>query len=157
MNIKGIAVVSVPELTDDFAKKYGKTDLEALRTQISENLIAENAEAENNRQQQGVVELLVENSKFGPISELLINQEVNKMLAELKSWVNSKEVEFEDYLKREGVTVDKIKLDFTPRAIQRIKAGIVLGEIAKKQGLAGETDQKTWKLVIDYLVGVMVK
>ncbi len=157
VNIKGIAVVSVPELTDDFAKKYGKTDLEALRTQISENLIAENAEAENNRQQQGVVELLVENSKFGPISELLINQEVNKMLAELKSWVNSKEVEFEDYLKREGVTVDKIKLDFTPRAIQRIKAGIVLGEIAKKQGLAGETDQKTWKLVIDYLVGVMVK
>lgn len=138
VNIKEIYHLEPPKLDDDFAKSLGMDNLETLRKNIQKNLTDEKNLDEQSRQEREVLKLIVEKSRFEEIPDLLLNEEINSMIAELKNRVESQGLEFETYISNLKKTLAQIKLDFTPQAIVRIKSALAIRAISEKEKITVE-------------------
>jgi trigger factor len=135
INVKEIFNLQSPELDDAFAASLGQKDLASLKAVIKDNMTLEKEEEENVRQERAMLELLAKESRFQDIPDLLVNEEINKMIEELKHGVEEQGGVFDDYLKSIKKPLPDLKLDFTPQAINRIKAALVIKEVAKKENI----------------------
>ncbi len=140
IKINEIYELQKPEINDDFAKKLGIENLDILNEKIEENLKKENEVEENVRQEQECLDILVKKSDFDEIPEILVNQEINKMLGELEHTLTQRNMKMDDYLTSIKKSIAELKLDFTPTSIKRIKAALILRELAKKENI--KIDQK---------------
>ena len=131
VDVKEIFHLLPPEINDEFAVALGQKDLPALKAIIKDNMAKEKEEQEAVRQERELLELLAKNSRFQDIPDLLVNEEINKMIDELKHGVEDQGQDFEDYLKSLKKTIPEVKIDFTPQALTRIKVAIVIKEVAK--------------------------
>lgn len=131
----------LPEVNDEFAKSFGQTTAAELDKLIRENLLAESTQKEEQRQEIAAMEEIVKRSKFGDIPELLINEEVGRMIFELRQGLSERSLNWDEYLKKAGKTETQLKLDFVPQAIDRIKAALVVRQIAIENNIdADETE-----------------
>jgi len=135
VNVKEIFNLQPPELDDTFATALGQKDLASLKTIIKDNLTHEKEEEEAVKQERELLELLAKNSRFQDVPDLLLNEEINKMIDELKHGIEDQGMVFEDYIKSLKKTLAEIKLDFTPQALTRIKVALVINEVAKKENI----------------------
>lgn len=133
IDVKEIFDLQSPEIDDAFATTLGQKDLISLKNIIKENMVNEKNEEEAIRQERSLLELLAKNSRFQDIPDLLVNEEINKMIQELQHGVEEQGGVFDDYLKSIKKTLADIKLDFTPQALNRIKIALVIKEVAKKE------------------------
>jgi trigger factor len=93
---------------------------------------------EQARQERELLEKIANTSTFDEFSDLLINQEVQKMVQEMEQWTEEQGISFDDYLKSLGKSLAELKLDFTPQAIMRLKVALVIEEIAKKEKIEAD-------------------
>ncbi len=133
VKLNEIFTLDIPNWDDEFAKSLGIGNAVELETKIRENLSAEKAEEESRRQEKEVLELIANKSTFDEFGDLLVNQELEKMMVELQDWVYKNGMEFEKYVQSIGKSVAELKLDFTPQAIMRLKVALILNEIAKNE------------------------
>lgn len=138
VKLNEIFAIQTPEIDDTFAKSLGMENAAKLEEKLRENLTNERQSEENRRQEKAVLELLAEKSSFDEINDLLVNQEIEKMVQELRVWVTENGMEFNEYIKSIGKTLADMKLDFTPQAITRIKVALVIKEIAKKEKISAD-------------------
>lgn len=138
VEVTDIFEMQAPEIDDAFATKLGLKDLADLEARLRENLSAENVVEERRRQEREVLDQLVEKATFTELPDILINQEVNKMMHELQHNVEESGAEFDNYLKQLGKSITDLKLDFTPSAIKRIKASILVRHYAQMEKIAIE-------------------
>lgn len=124
--------LDTPTLDDAFAGGLGQKDLAALKALLHSNISGEKAQEEAKRQELEILTLIAKESRFTEIPELLVNQEVNKMIHELEHGVEEQGGKFDDYLQSIKKTIAQLKLDFAPRAIERIKASLVVREAGKQ-------------------------
>ncbi|MFH1089275.1 MAG: trigger factor [Candidatus Uhrbacteria bacterium] len=153
VDVKEIFHLLPPEINDEFAVALGQKDLPSLKTIIKDNLAKEKEEQEAVRQERELLELLAKNSRFQDIPDLLVNEEINKMIEELKHGVEDQGQDFEDYLRSIKKTIPEVKIDFTPQALTRIKVAIVIKEIAKLEDVkvtAEEIDEELDHLAEHY-------
>ena len=136
--ITAIHNLTLPEWSDDFAVTLGVKDIQALEEKLRENLTAERQRNEQARQEREVLEKIANTSTFDEFSDLLINQEVQKMIQEMEQWTEEQGISFDDYLKSLGKSLAELKLDFTPQAIMRLKVALVIEEIAKKEKIEAD-------------------
>ncbi len=129
-----------PQIDDTFAVSLGQKDLLQLKQRIEDNLKDELIVEEERRQEKEILELLAKKSLFEDLPDLLVNEEINKMVGELKGAVEEQGAIFEDYLKNIKKSYAQIKLDFTPQAITRVKVAILLRALAKQEKI--EVTQK---------------
>lgn len=135
VKINEIFTLESPAYDDAFAAGLGFKNLAEMEAKLRENLGDEKVEQEARRQEKAVLELLADKSTFSDIGDLLINQEIEKMIWELRQWVTQNGMEFEEYLKSVKKTVPDLKLDFAKQALTRIKVALVLEEVAKKENI----------------------
>lgn len=133
VEVKEIHKLEAPVLDDAYAKKLGVKDAADLEKKLQENLRAENEYEEGVRQDRAVLDLIAEKSRFETIPDLLVNQEIEKMIHELRHQVTEQGMDFDQYLKNIKKSLADLKLDFTKNALQRVKIAILLKEIAKKE------------------------
>jgi trigger factor len=138
VKLNEIFTLEIPDWDDEFAKSLGMDSVSLLDAKLRENLKLEKEQEETRRQEKEVLELIANKSTFDEFSELLVNQEIEKMVQELKDWVANNGMEFDQYIKSVGKSLADLKLDFTPQAIMRIKVALVLQEIAKKEGIKAD-------------------
>ena len=92
----------------------------------------------------------------GEIPEGLINQEVERLLNEIRSRTSTSGLSFEDYLKNIKKTEEEFKNDLRPQAEKTVKIGLALGEVVKLEKI-DHKDKDAAKLAIDKLVEYSVK
>lgn len=138
VKIEEIFRLEAPAIDDAFAKTVGLKDAKELEEKLKENLKLENIQEESTRQEKKMLDLLAEKSQFETLPDLLVNQEIEKMIHELKHNISSRGLEFEDYLKSINKGLAELKLDLTPTAIRRIEVSILIKEIAKKEEISVE-------------------
>ena len=141
VRINEIYQLETPAFDDAFASTLGFKTVGELETKLRENLKDEKVEQERQRQERAVLELIAEKSEFSTIGDLLINQEIEKMIHELRIWTSENGMEFNDYLTSVGKTVPQLKLDFAPQALMRVKVALVLEEVAKKENITVEASE----------------
>ena len=153
VTINEIFHLQPPEIADEFAINLGMKDLQALKEAIHHNLEEEKIQEEQTRQEREVLELLTKKSRFEDIPDLLLNEEINKMIEEMKRNIEAQGVEFNDYLTSIKRTLTQLKLDFTPQALTRIKVALALRAVAEKEQTtvdAKEIDDELDRLAENY-------
>jgi len=133
--VKEIFHLQPPELNDEFAASLGLKDLAQMNELIHKNLLDEKIHEETVRQEQQVLELVANKTQFEDIPDLLLNEEINKMIHELKHRVEEQGMEFDSYIQSLKKTLAQVKMDFTPQALLRLKIALILREIAKQESI----------------------
>ncbi len=128
--------IQLPEESDEFAKGIGLETLAALKDLLRKNLQeAQNQKCDETAEIE-LLEKLVKESQFSEIPELLVNEEVRRMVHELEHNTEQRGMKFEDYLTSMKKTVEEIKLAFVPRAIERVQTAVLIKEIGKRENVA---------------------
>jgi len=135
VNVKEIYERTLPEYNDDFAKGFGQKTTADLDKLIRENLLKEAEQKENQRQEIAGIEAIVKASSFGDIPDLLVNEEIGRMIHELRHGVGERGIEWKDYLEKAGKTENQLKLDFAAQAIDRIKAALTMRALAMENNI----------------------
>ena len=136
VKIKEVNEVKLPELTDDFAKevsvgKYDKVD--DMKTGIAENLKEEETAKQEQRLEISLLEEAVKVCEFEELPEVLVHEEIHRMIHELEDSIAMKGLNFDDYLKSIGKTVEELEKGMEPQAELRAKTSILAREIYQQQ------------------------
>lgn len=149
VTVKELFHLQPPEIDDSFAVSLGMKDLNGLKEAIKHNLEEEKKHEEHSRQERETLDLLTKKSRFEEIPDLLLNEEINKMIGELQRNVESQGLEFENYLSSIKRTLVQLKMDFTPQALTRIKVALVLRAVAEKEAI--KVEEKEIDIELDRL------
>ncbi|MFA6183937.1 MAG: trigger factor [Parcubacteria group bacterium] len=124
----------VPEINDDFAGSLGKfKNLEELKDNIREGMKKENEFKRQEKRRGDMVEVLVNKIELeGEFPEILVHEEIHKMIHELESQIQQMGMTLADYIGQLGKSMDDLEKDWEPQAQKRIKAALSLEEIIKK-------------------------
>jgi trigger factor len=141
VTIKDVYERKMPELNDQFAEGFGTKNLIELKENIIKS-IEEQKKSENNQKlEREILENILEKSKFGDIPEVLLDNEVHNMVAEIEQGVVEQGGKFEDYLSHIGKTRDQLTLDLLPEAMKRVKVSLMVREIAKVEEVKVDNEE----------------
>jgi trigger factor len=138
--------VEMPEINDEFAKSFGSyKSLDELKADIHKGLESEEeARAEHEFEHQ----LIDEASKDmeADIPQILIDSEINNMVAEFRGNISQAGMDFEEYLKSANATIEGIREEWKPLAEHKVKDYLTVREIALREGIAASEDEITQKV-----------
>ena len=127
---------TLPELNDELAKEFGFENLVALEKQISDNILKDKQNREQQKIEAEVMENLVTTATIDEIPEKLIHNEVHKMISELRYDLENQGLEMPKYLESIKKTEDDLHHDFEKPAIQRIRATLALKTLAENEKIS---------------------
>lgn len=141
VTVNDVYALALPTLDDEFAKGIGAESLEKLRALLHENLTKEAEHKADEAAEIEMLEKLVSGSKFSAVPELLVNEEVRRMFAELEHAAEQQGMKMADYLSQLKKSADQIKLDLVPQAIKRVQTAVVIKDISKKEKVEVSEDE----------------
>lgn len=136
VKVNKVEEVIKPKIDDDFAKNAGPfKDLADLKSDIKAQLLAEKQKQALQQQESEIIREVTEKSSVS-IPDSLITDQVERMLAEFKQDLTYRGMTYPEFLKQEGLTENTHKdTILLPEAKNRVKAGLVLAEIAEKESI----------------------
>jgi len=136
VTIKSLQEQTMPKVDDAFAAKAGpfKT-VKELKDSIKQELRREReTQAMQNLEGEIVKEIAAKSTLTVP--DVLINDQNERLLAELRQNLTYRGLTYEEYLKQEGKTEEAYRKDvLAPESEQRVRAGLVLAEISELEGI----------------------
>ena len=131
VTLNEIRLQEKPELNDDFARSIGDFDsVVVMRERISEDIRRHRETEALRAKRNDLGEQLVSTHEFD-LPEALVEEELSRSLQN-----------YARYLASQGVDLDKVQLDwrkvgeeFRPEAMKRVKRGLILDAVAKKEGI----------------------
>ncbi len=137
------------ELNDDFAKSLGQFEtLDELKAKIKENLALEKANKAKDKRRVGIIEGVIAKSEI-KMAKVFIENEKDKMLAEMEGQIGYMGMDFEDYLTHLKKTREELRDSWEKQARERVAFGLILNEIAHLEGITAPEDEL--KNEVDYL------
>lgn len=135
VKMKLIQEKKLPELSDAFAQGLGKFEnLEALKKNIREGLAMEKDEKERSERRIKIIEAIAAEIQ-AELPELLINRELDKMLAELRSSIERMGLQWPEYLGHIKKSEEDLRKDWVKDATRRIKIALVLKKIGQAENI----------------------
>lgn len=128
----------LPKLDDTFAKNLGFENLEKLKKQLKDNINKDKEAKEKQRLENQAIDEIIKVSTIGDIPENLISNEVHKMIHELEHSITQQGMDMAGYLKSLNKTHEDLHKDFRPQALQRIKAALIIRQLAKEEKIKAE-------------------
>lgn len=136
VNVTKVQEVVSPKLDDDFAAKAGPFKTMAdLKKDIIEQLGKERQSQAERDYESELIKKISDKSKV-EVPEVLVNDNVERLLRDLKQNLVYRGQTIQEFLKAEGKTEDEYRNDvLKPQAADRVKASVVLAEIAEQEKL----------------------
>ncbi|MBI2011904.1 hypothetical protein HYS91_04000 [Candidatus Daviesbacteria bacterium] len=123
---------NVPD--DIFAKGVGATDLADLKKKIRGDLEAE-AKYNNELDYEEAILQSVEKMTEVDIPDILIEDELNRMLVSLQRNVTDRGMLLDEYLRAQNKTVDQLKNEWRRQAEQNVRMELGLAQIASSENV----------------------
>jgi len=131
----------MPEVTDEFVKTLGDfKDVADFREKLTENIKLQKEREEQAKSRESMMTSLIEGSTFD-VPELLVNSELDKMIAQMKDDVMRMGLEYSEYLKHMGKTEEELQAEWKPDAKKRAQAELILKEIAKQEDIKPDEEK----------------
>jgi len=145
VKINNVYEIKLPELNEDFAKNLGNfTGLVVLKEQIKKNLTEEQELKADEKAELEILKQLIEISEFEEVPQVLVKRETETMLNEIESFLSQQNLRLNDYLEHLKKTKESMKEELVPRALERVKTSLALGELAQAQKIM-VTDEEAAK------------
>ncbi|HVS78929.1 MAG TPA: trigger factor [Candidatus Saccharimonadales bacterium] len=135
VNVKKVQELKEPKVDDEFAKKAGpfKT-LAELKADIKKQLTAERRQQTETEYQNELVRKIAEKTQM-EVPKGLVDEESQRLEEQERQNLTYRGQTWQEHLKEEGVTEEQHRERNRPEAEERVKIGLILSEIADKEGL----------------------
>lgn len=87
-----------------------------------------------------IIEVLIQNSELD-VPELLIEEETNRLVANLVDQIISAGMKTEDYLKAQNTDMDEVKKNYSKIAEMNIKSELILNELVNVEKISVEEEE----------------
>jgi len=145
VKVKEVREKQIPELTDELAKKLTEGRAETVASWREE--LRKDAESVMGRRSEQEVEtgIIDQIAQVSTISypPVLVDLEVEDDLRDLKQQLDRAQITLEQYAQRNATTSEAILANVRIEAEKRIRAGLVLGEVAEQEKLEVTDDDVT--------------
>ena len=147
--------VKLPELNDEFAKKFGHKNMSELKKAIEKNLNQEMEEEGKRVLESEVMDKVLPLLKAEVPDSLILN-ETERMLHQYSEQLSRQGINFEMYLGSIKKTREQVLAEMKPQAEKNVKVGILLGKIIEENKWDAK-DPKSGEKAISYLVNKLTK
>ncbi len=130
--ISGAPTSTQPD--DEFAKAMGALSLSDLKEKIKKDLES-NVNYNSELDYEEAILQEVEKLTTVDLPEILIQDELNRMLVSLQRRVADMGMLLEDYLKGQGKTLEAIKTEWRPQAEKNVRMELGLADIARQENV----------------------
>lgn len=125
----------LPDLDDEFAKSLGKfSSLEELKKSIKEGLMEEKKEKEKQRIRSIIISKIADKASV-EIPDILVESELDNMLADLAASAKEMGLEWEEYLLHLKKTTEQLRDEWRKDAQKRVRIALTMREIAKQENI----------------------
>ena len=144
--IKQINEVTKASIDDELAKKCGPfKDLKELKADIKKNIESQNEHRINEKYKDDLVNALVKRSKV-PAPEILIDDQMRMIRDDMTRNATAQGMSFEDFLSANNETMENWEKDARKIAENRVKASLVLQNLAIKEKITVSDDEAGAKI-----------
>lgn len=119
---------------DTFAKTMGATTLSELKEKVRKDLEA-NVKYNNELDYEEAILQEVEKMTSVELPDILIQDELNRMLVSLQRRVADMGLLLDDYLRNQGKTLDQLKNEWRAQAEKNVRMELGLAEIARQENV----------------------
>lgn len=131
----------LPEVNLEFVKMLGDfKDLEDFKAKISDNISKEKELKSKDKKRVEILEKIMEKSTID-LPKIIIDGELDKMMAQMSDDVAKSGMSIEDYLKHIKKNIEELRAEWKETAIKRAKSQVILNNIAKEEGITAEEEE----------------
>jgi trigger factor len=135
VTMKSIKERRQPSLDDELAQQVGRGQtLAELRQEVHDELQEAAHQADEQRFENDVLKALDERME-AEIPEALIEREVNRRVRELELRLQDQGVKMERYLEYTNISLEVLKAEQRPQAVQKVRLELALETVAEREGL----------------------
>ncbi len=125
----------LPELDLEYLKTLGNfSDMQDFETKVRADILKDKEFRAKEKNRLALIESIEKETTI-EVPEILIQSEIEKIIARMKSDVEHMGLKYEDYLTSLGKSEQDMRKDFRADAEKRAKIQMIVGEIAVKEGL----------------------
>ena len=140
VKINEIRAKELPELNDEFVQDISEFDtLAEYREDTKKKLEERKENAAKGTKEDEAIQKIIDKSKM-EIPEAMIDMQAENMIEEFAQRIQAQGMSFDQYMQFSGMTIDKMKEQVRPEALQRIQSSLVLEQIAKEENIVA-TDE----------------
>ena len=142
LKVVGVYERVMPPLDDKLAQSAGNyQSMDELKEQIKKNILADKQAQAEKKLEVDMLEKVAETADFEEIPEILIDQEIDKMMHELESEISSQGLSLADYLARINKTESDLRQEWRELAEKRIKTALVARQIAVENNFTATPEE----------------
>lgn len=131
----------LPALDENFLKMIGDfKDVEDLKTKIKEGILKEKEMRAKDKNRIDVLEKIMEESTI-EIPKVIIDGELDKMMAQFTDEIERVGIKIEDYLKQINKTEENLRDEWKETATKRAKSQIILNTIAREEKISPDEEE----------------
>ena len=124
-----------PQIDDAFARSVGNfQSVEDLKNSVRQGITQEKEQHNKELVRLKIIEGIRKQTVF-VISELLVENELRSMERDLQQRITGLGMEFEEYLKKMGKSLEELRESWQDKAKARVESAFILSEIAKAEGI----------------------
>jgi len=142
-----------PELDDEFAKDVSEFDtLAEYKEDLKKKLTEEKEAAAKREKEDEAIRKIVDKSTM-ELPEPMIEMQVQNIVNDFSTRISQQGLSMEQYMQFSGTTIDGLKEQVRPDAIERIQSSLILEAIAKAENIEvsdEEVDKELEKLAVAY-------
>ncbi|RJO60063.1 trigger factor [candidate division WS5 bacterium] len=128
-----ISEKTIPEVSDDFAKKFGIfKNVDELKKGVEKNLREVKEMEEKRRLEEKIMTLIAEKVKL-ELPEALIHQEVHRMWHDAEANLAQSGITMDRYIEMTKKTREELEKEMKPDAEKRVKMGLILSKISENE------------------------
>lgn len=130
----------LPVLDDEFAAKISdKKTMAEFRTLLRENMQERARQVESEDVQNKLLDSLVERTSV-ELPETLVEMQLEGMFEDFSRTIAQARMSLDEYLEKNGKTLEKMREDFLPAAQKAAISYLVIREVAKSEGIKAEEE-----------------
>jgi trigger factor len=146
--------VITPKFDDEFAKSLGQfKEVKELEKSIVEGITVEKTKGEKEKFRTKIIEFLIKNYGSKELPDVLVDSEVERMMADFKQNVEQNGMKFEDYLSQVNKSEADLKQTWRQTAEGRINNYLITHEIVKLENITipeEEISEQANKILANY-------
>jgi len=125
-----VAELVESELTDEFAKKFGLSSKEKLKEELGKQLLFEKELESKRKTEEEIIGSIIEKNKI-EAPEILVTEEIHRMIHEAEHNLSNSGLTMDKFLEMSKKSLSDLEKEMKPEAENRVKIGLVLGEVAR--------------------------
>ena len=153
VKINEIKGKELPELDDEFAQDISEFDtLAEYKEDLKKKLQQQKEDAAKRDKEDEAIRKIIDKSKM-ELPEPMIEMQVQNIINDFATRIAQQGLSMEQYMQFSGASIDSLKEQVRPEAIERIQSSLVLEAIAKAENIEvsdEEVDKELEKLAVAY-------